>query len=141
MMKPEITEEGLDKLMACLVAKFDERYPSQSNKIEDCIFCIMNRMECAKEAGLNYEYRGIMRSMYSDAVKELVHRGYLSYTKKPNSSFILTEKGLEKYKNGDSSKHSSTKHWRKILNNNQGLIAALGVAVGFIGALITLLPD
>lgn len=147
---PEITEEKLDRLMACLVAEFEKKYPAQTSKLGEYSFYLTERMGCAKAAGLNYEVSAIKnpekqrvmlgRSEYIPAVTELINRKLLEASKKSPLIFHITPHGLNETKKLNSVK-SRTKLDLAIdfCKEHKDVIGLAGVVIGAISLIFKLL--
>lgn len=144
MNESNITDEKLNILLRCLVKKFRNQYGQTTYKLSDYQFCVLDRMGCCKEAGLNYEFPAIApdgsktqagSSIYVIALKELAHRGLVEFTGN-NLTFVLTNKGyaaglIEPIKMG---KISHVNQWAF---DHMGLIVLATLAVTIIGVLVS----
>lgn len=138
-----MTEEKLDRLLRCLAGKFAQEHGQNTHKLPKKVFNLMERMECCKEAGLNYEYRSstqdgdvvnVMSSLYVEAVKELAHRGLVDLTDN-NLTFVLTNQGF------DTGRHELSKDgtWCRIkrwTNEHHGIVALVSLVFTVAGVLI-----
>lgn len=140
MTKPEVTDEKLDKLLKCLVKEFVTQHGVNTYHLKEKTFYITDRMNCCKEAGLNYEYQAnsrdgdvltVMSSNYMAAVKELAYRGLVEFTGS-QLTFVLTSKGYNAGINEESTRWTFLKRWA---NEHQGLIALIGLVLAFIVAI------
>ena len=139
----DITEEKLAKLLQCLAEEFSRAHASNTHKLPEKIFYLTDRMGCCKKAGLNYQYttstnEGDLVTMndshYVKAIKELAHRGYVSFTGN-NLTFVLTEKG---YEAGTQNAAPKSGRWAAIkswANEHQGMATVIALFV-FIAALV-----
>jgi hypothetical protein len=144
MSRPIISEEKLEKLLACLLKEFEAKHSAQTNKLDTHQFQITNRNGCAKAAGLNFEQPAktpdnqlltMYSSSYVDAVKELMHRGLVKFSAQNPLVFTLTDAGYSQAKL--QSKNQKTTNWaifRTTLNDHSGLIAVIAIVVGVLVA-------
>ncbi len=148
MEKPAITEEKLNKLMACLVSDFEAKYHAQIDKLSTHIFYLTDRMGCAKAASLNYEYRAIdrhgnapvnvMTSAYVSAVTTLVDLGYLEFSNESRLLFTITKQGYSKTKAIEAHQNrSNLKVFLDFCKENPDAIKLAVKALAVIGAVIT----
>jgi len=138
MNTAQITEEKLRELLQCLVEDFSREHASSTQKLSEKIFYLTDRMGCCKKAGLNYEYTTstnegdvvtMMASHYVEAIKELAHRGYVSFTGN-NLTFVLTDKGYETGTHKPTHKNSIWSAVKIWANEHQGVATVLALFVG-----------
>jgi hypothetical protein len=147
MNRPEINEEKLNKLMSCLVRDFEKKYQARTDKLITHKFWMTDRMGCAKESGLNFEYITttkpdkdvvkILASEYTSAVKTLIDRGLLEALEKEPLAFRLTKEGFSQVKRKEA-KENRTK-LQKVLDFCKANKNAIALVVGiltFLGAVI-----
>jgi hypothetical protein len=144
---PAITQEKLERLMACLVAEFEKKHPAQTSKLGEYSFYLTERMGCAKAAGLNYEVPAIKnpekepvmlrRSEYSAAVTELISRGLLEASKNNPLIFHITPHGLSETKRLNSIKsRSKLGQALEFCKENKEAIKLASTIIGLAGAAI-----
>lgn len=144
MSRPKISEEKLDKLLACLLKEFEAKHAAQTHKLESHKFLLTNRNSCAKAAGLNFEQSAkapdnqlitMYSSSYVDAVKELEYRGFVKFLTENPLAFTLTISGYKQAKpQPEIPKTTKWTAFRIALNDHSGLIAVIAIIVSVLVA-------
>lgn len=144
-----MTEDQLNKLMMCLVEKFETVHQAKTSKLSEHIFYVTeDRLGCAKSAGFNYQKQvadksgemvNMLCSSYAQAISELVHRGLLAFYDNSHLRFVITIAGFQRTKELAKPTVSPTpwERLRKYLNENQGPLAAVAIIVAIIAIAVT----